>query len=101
SRPHTRVPLFPYTTLFRSRLDYTVGTFWFEQDGTLEANVNLFYVQFNFIHGPDPTPSHNHAAFGHLTYRLTDRMNLSAGLRFSRSEEQRLNSSHVKISYAV
>ena len=74
-------------TAFDDRLDYTVGAFWFEQDGTLEANVNLFYVQFNFIHGPDPTPSHNHAAFAHAALSLTDRMNLSAGVRFSDDEK--------------
>ncbi|HUF74250.1 MAG TPA: TonB-dependent receptor [Gammaproteobacteria bacterium] len=67
--------------------DYTTGIFWFEQDGTLEANVNLFYVQFNFVHGPDPTPSSNHAAFAHVTFDLTDRMNLSAGVRYSEDEK--------------
>ena len=69
------------------KVDWTTGLFWFEQDGTLEANVNLFYVQFNFIHGPDPTPSYNHALFGHTTFHLTDRLNLSAGLRYSEDEK--------------
>ena len=69
------------------RFDWTAGLFWFEQDGTLEANVNLFYVQFNFIHGPDPTPSYNHAVFAHSTYQLTDQMNLSTGVRFSEDEK--------------
>jgi iron complex outermembrane receptor protein len=69
------------------RLDYTTGIFWFEQDGTLEANVNLFYVQFNFIHGPDPTPSFNHAAFAHLTLHMTDALNLSLGARYSEDEK--------------
>lgn len=74
-------------TAANDRLDYTVGTFLFKQDGTLEANVNLYYVQFNFIHGPDPTPSHNYAAFAHLAYAITDRINLSAGLRYSDDEK--------------
>src|SRR5690606_23484123 len=69
------------------RLDYTVGAFFFKQEGTLEANVNLYYVQFNFIHGPDQTPSHNYAAFAHLSYALTDRLNLSAGIRYSDDEK--------------
>jgi iron complex outermembrane receptor protein len=69
------------------RFDYTTGIFWFEQDGTLEANVNLFYVQFNFIHGPDPTPSFNHAAFAHASFDLSDSMRLSAGVRYSEDEK--------------
>ena len=74
-------------TAANDRLDYTVGTFLFKQEGTLEANVNLYYVQFNFIHGPDPTPSHNYAAFAHMSYALTDRLNLSLGLRYSDDEK--------------
>jgi iron complex outermembrane receptor protein len=69
------------------RFDYTTGIFWFEQDGTLEANVNLFYVQFNFIHGPDPTPSFNHAAFAHASFDLSDSMRISAGVRYSEDEK--------------
>jgi iron complex outermembrane receptor protein len=74
-------------TLFDDKLDFTVGGFWFEQDGTLEANVNLYYVQFNFIHGPDPTPSHNYAGFLHMTYHFTDDLNLSFGARYSDDEK--------------
>ncbi|MCP5145633.1 MAG: TonB-dependent receptor [Gammaproteobacteria bacterium] len=68
-------------------LDFTVGGFFFEQDGTLEANVNLYYAQFNFIHGPDPTPSHNYAGFLHATWHVNDDLNLSAGLRYSDDEK--------------
>src|SRR5690606_37856734 len=49
-------------TAANDRLDYTVGTFLSEHEGTLAANVYLYYVQFRFIHGPDPTPSPNYAA---------------------------------------
>src|SRR5690606_31841791 len=38
-------------------------------------------------HGPDPTPSHNHAVFAHTTFHLTDRLNLSAGIRYSEDEK--------------
>lgn len=67
--------------------DYTAGVFWFEQDGTLEANVNLYYVQFNFIHGPDPTPSFNHAVFAHVNYDISDSLTLSGGVRYSEDEK--------------
>src|SRR5690606_21391986 len=74
-------------TAANDRLDYTGGTSLFKPEGTLEANVNLYYVQLNFIHGPDPTPSHNSSACAHMSYALTDRLNLSLGLRYSDDEK--------------
>ena len=72
---------------FNDAMEYTVGTFFFEQDGTLEANVNLPYAGINFIHGPDPTPSNARAVFANGVYHLTDRLNLSLGLRYSEDEK--------------
>src|SRR5262245_57630410 len=43
--------------------DYTVGGFYFKQDGTLEARVDLNYAGIDFVHGPDPTPSTSQALF--------------------------------------
>jgi iron complex outermembrane receptor protein len=74
-------------SVFDGDLDFTIGGFMFEQDGTLEANVNLYYVQFNFIHGPDPTPSSDYAGFGHATWHINDKANLSAGIRYSSDEK--------------
>lgn len=72
---------------FNEKLDYTVGTFWFDQDGTLEANVNLAYAALNFIHGPDSTPVRAKAAFANGTFHLTDELNLTLGLRYSEDEK--------------
>src|SRR5690606_28051209 len=72
---------------FNEKLDYTVGTFWFDQDGTLEANVNLAYAALNFIHGPDSTPVRAKAAFANGTFHLTDELNLSLGVRYSEDEK--------------
>jgi iron complex outermembrane recepter protein len=72
---------------FQDKLEYTVGVFWFDQDGTLEANVNLPYAGINFIHGPDPTPSTSKAIFANGVYHITDDLNLSLGLR--RSEDKK------------
>jgi iron complex outermembrane receptor protein len=69
-------------------LDFTLGGFYFEQDGTLEANVNLAYVPLNFIHGPDPTPSDSKALFGHAVWHITDRLNLSAGVRYTEDHKE-------------
>jgi iron complex outermembrane receptor protein len=74
-------------TVFDGRLDFTLGGFYFDQDGTLEANVNLYYAQLNFIHGPDPTPSTNTAFFAHGVVHVTDRINLTGGVRYSEDEK--------------
>jgi iron complex outermembrane receptor protein len=66
-----------------SNVDFTLGGFYLDQKGVHEANVNLYYIQLNFIHGPDPTPSDSLAAFGHLAWQLTDNLNLSLGVRYT------------------
>jgi iron complex outermembrane receptor protein len=63
--------------------DFTLGGFYLDQEGFHEANVNLYYIQLNFIHGPDPTPSDSKAVFGHLDWRLTDALSVSAGVRYT------------------
>jgi iron complex outermembrane receptor protein len=63
--------------------DFTLGGFYLDQTGYHEANVNLYYIQLNFIHGPDPTPSDSTAVFGHLAWSLTDALSLSAGVRYT------------------
>jgi len=42
---------------FGETFDFTAGAYYFKQDGTLEARVDLNYAGIDFIHGPDPTPS--------------------------------------------
>ncbi len=64
-------------------LDYTVGAFYLDQDSTYEARVDLNYAMIDFIHGPDPTPADTTAFFGHISWDVTDRFNLSGGLRYS------------------
>jgi iron complex outermembrane recepter protein len=72
---------------FNDSLDYTIGAFHVDQDGTLDANVNLYYAQLNFIHGPDPTPSKSTAVFAHATWAVAENVNLSLGLRYSEDEK--------------
>jgi iron complex outermembrane receptor protein len=64
--------------------DFTLGGFYLDQKGTHEANVNLYYTQLNFIHGPDPTPSDSWAVFGHAAWDMTDAVNLSVGVRYTK-----------------
>lgn len=64
-------------------LDWTVGGFFFKQQNHYEARVTLPYAALDFIHGPDPTPSETWAVFANGTYRLTDQLSLTAGVRYS------------------
>ena len=37
---------------FGENFDFTAGAYYFKQDGTLEARVDLNYAGIDFIHGP-------------------------------------------------
>ena len=63
--------------------DYTVGAFYLKQNSHYEARVDLNYALIDFIHGPDPTPADTTALFAHASWNLTDRLNISAGVRYS------------------
>jgi iron complex outermembrane receptor protein len=69
------------------KVDFTLGGFYFKQDGTLKARVDLNYAGIDFQHGPDPTPSNSQAAFVHSTFHLTDKFDLSAGARYTKDEK--------------
>ena len=72
---------------FDKKLEYTVGGFWFDQNGTLNARVDLNYAGIDFIHGPDTTPSTSKAAFVNATFHITDAWSVSGGLRYSRDKK--------------
>ncbi|MBI2993085.1 MAG: TonB-dependent receptor [Gammaproteobacteria bacterium] len=63
--------------------DITVGGFYFDSETTLDARVDLGYVAFDFIHGPDPVDTRNIAVFANGIFSITDRLRLTAGLRYS------------------
>jgi iron complex outermembrane receptor protein len=67
--------------------DLTVGAFYLDQDTAEDARVDLPYVGFDFIHGPDLVPSTNQALYAHLALHLGDRMDLSLGVRYSEDEK--------------
>lgn len=64
-------------------LDYTLGGFYFDQNGSLQARVDLNYAGIDFIHGPDTTPSTSKALFFNGTLHPTDAWSISAGIRQS------------------
>jgi iron complex outermembrane receptor protein len=64
-------------------LDYTIGGFYLDQDGGLNARVGLPWVGFDFEHGPDSTPATTKAIFGDATWHIVDKLDLSGGVRYS------------------
>ena len=74
-------------TLWDGLADITVGGFYLDQETNEDARVDLPYVGFDFIHGPDKVPSKNKSVYGHVTLHPMDRVNISAGLRYSKDEK--------------
>jgi iron complex outermembrane receptor protein len=66
-----------------TRLDYTIGGFFLDQNGGLNARVGLPWVGFDFTHGPDSTPAQTKAAFADATWHVIDKLDLSGGVRYS------------------
>jgi iron complex outermembrane recepter protein len=69
------------------RADLTFGAFYLDQDTSEDARVDLPYVGFDFIHGPDLVPATNQAIYAHAAFNLSDRLDLSVGARYSEDEK--------------
>jgi iron complex outermembrane recepter protein len=67
--------------------DLTFGYFHLDQDTAEDARVDLPYVGFDFIHGPDLVPAKNEALYAHAALELSDRLDLSLGVRHSEDEK--------------
>ena len=64
------------------RLDYTAGAYYVDQSKAQHiGQINLYYTQLNFVHGPDLTPSDSMALFAHTAWHLAERLDLSLGYR--------------------
>ncbi len=72
---------------FSDAFDFTAGAYYFKQDGTLTARVDLNYAGIDFVHGPDPTPSTSQALFLQTVFHATDKLNLTAGARYTEDEK--------------
>jgi len=68
-------------------VEYTLGGFYMDQDGSYTARVDLNYAGIDFIHGPDTTPSTSKALFVNATFRPFDAWSVSGGLRRSWDEK--------------
>src|SRR6185503_13599955 len=70
-----------------TKLDYTVGAFYLDEYTGHDARVNLGYVGFDFVHGPDPVDAKTQAVFAHGILHPTDRLDVSLGVRYSEDEK--------------
>ena len=68
-------------------LEYTLGGFYMDQDGSYTARVDLNYAGIDFIHGPDTTPSTSKALFVNATLHPFEGWSISGGLRRSWDEK--------------
>ena len=73
--------------LFDGKLDTTIGFFYLDQKTNEDARVDLPYVGFDFLHGPDIVPSTNTSFYGHAVYHASDKFDISAGLRYSMDDK--------------
>jgi iron complex outermembrane receptor protein len=74
---------------WEKRLDYTVGAFYSDQTTTYENRVSFPFIGFpgyDFV-GDDPVDSTTKAAFLHTEWHLADRINLTAGVRYTKDEK--------------
>jgi iron complex outermembrane receptor protein len=69
------------------RIDLTFGYFYLEQQTNEDARVDLPYVGFDFIHGPDLVPSKNEALYAHAALQLGESTDLSLGVRYSEDDK--------------
>jgi iron complex outermembrane receptor protein len=69
------------------KVDLTFGAFYLDQKTNEDARVDLPYVGFDFIHGPDKVPATNQAVYAHAALHLTDATELSLGVRYSEDEK--------------
>ncbi len=70
-----------------SKVDLTFGLFYLDQKTNEDARVDLPYVGFDFIHGPDFVPATNKAVYANAAIHLTQKLDLSVGTRYSKDEK--------------
>lgn len=70
--------------------DYTVGGYYFDQTTIGRTHQFLNYVATPFLFeflGNDPTEASSYAAFANGTWHATDKLNVNAGLRYTKEKK--------------
>jgi len=67
-----------------SAIDWTVGGFYFTEKTTYASHQDLWYpgIILDFLQD-DPVPEHDYAGFGQATWHITDKLNLTGGIRYT------------------
>ena len=65
------------------RLNYAVGAYYFREAGHLHDYV-IFPAGLLFIDGPNDLDTKAYALYAHLDFKLTDRLGLTAGARYTK-----------------
>jgi iron complex outermembrane receptor protein len=85
------------------KLNYTTGLYYFTEEGTLDDYVT-FPAGFLQVYGPNDLKTDAYAVFANVDYALTDRLELSAGIRYTEEDKEfegfqhDLNGSSYKLS---
>lgn len=69
-------------TSLNKLLDWTVGAFYFKQDGAYAARVDLTYLPLDFYQR-DTTPAKTWAVFAHTGWHIGENTDLIAGIRYT------------------
>lgn len=73
-------------TAFGGRLDWATGLFYFDGESSLGGGAYLAASNIAFDQN-DSTDASNRSAFAHGVLRLTDRLSVTAGLRYTRESK--------------
>lgn len=71
--------------LFDDRLNYVVGAYYLNEGGSDVSSVNLTLIAANNIARID---NDSYAAFGQGTFRITEKLSVTGGLRYTREEKR-------------
>ena len=69
-------------------LDWTAGGYYFRQRSIYATHQDLWYpgIVLDFL-GDDPVTAHTKGAFVHSTWHVTDKLNLTGGLRYTKEDK--------------
>ncbi len=70
-------------TVADSRLNYSVGAYYFKEAGHLHDYV-IFPAGLLFIDGPNDLDTKAYALYAHVNFKLTDRFGVTAGARYTK-----------------
>ena len=69
-------------------IDYTVGAYYFDQTTTYKTHQFLPYAVPGFeFFGNDPVEASSYAGFFNIGWRVTDALNVNAGVRYTKEEK--------------